>query len=148
MEVREATASDAPAVHKLYEILTNNVHVNVEPSRIETIANDSNNFLFVICMNGQVQGTCFVTLCLDPMFGDQPYGVIENVVVSPESRNLGLGQNMLKHVELFCLNRNCSKIMLHSTTSRDAAHGFFKSIGYDNNRKSAFVKYRSNFINE
>jgi N-acetylglutamate synthase-like GNAT family acetyltransferase len=148
MEIREATEADTQAIQKLYETLVSNADVNVDPRRIEEIAKDSNNFLFVICANSKIEGTCFVTLCLDPMFGSQPYCIIENVVINPELRNSGLGQNMLKYVEHFCLNKDCSKIMLQSSISRKEAHGFFESLGYERMKKAAFVKYRSHFTNE
>lgn len=148
MEIREATATDAKAVQGLYNELADDTDVNVDPSRIEEIAKNSNNFLFVISRNGRIEGTCFLTLCLDPMYGSQPYGVIENVVIHSESQNLGLGKNILKYVEHFCLKRDCSKIMLQSSITRREAHGFFESLAYKHTRKLAFVKYRRNFTNE
>lgn len=96
-------------------------------------------------VDGVVCGTAFLTLCLDAMFGNQPYGVLENVVVDEAWRGKGLGGRLMEHIEDMCLKSDCSKMMLLSSASRELAHRFFEQKGFVSSNKRGFVKYRSQF---
>jgi GNAT superfamily N-acetyltransferase len=74
----------------------------VQPERISAISGDTNTGLFVGELSGEVQGTALVSLCADVMFGFQPFAVIENVVVNEAVRGKGLGEALLRHIEVFC----------------------------------------------
>lgn len=143
--VREARGEDVVAIAALYRTFVSSPHINVREDRLETIASDPNNFIFVCEADGAVCGTAFLTLCLDAMFGNQPYGVLENLVVDEDLRGKGIGSRLLAHVEEVCRIRDCSKIMLLSTASREAAHLFFEQQGFSSVNKRGFVKYRSQF---
>lgn len=143
--IREARGGDAAAVAALYRSFVSSPHINVREERLKTIASDPNNFVFVCEIDGVVCGTAFLTLCLDAMFGNQPYGVLENVVVDESKRGKGIGRRLFAHVEELCRMRDCSKIMLLSTASRESAHRFFEQLGYSSANKRGFVKYRSRF---
>ena len=145
ISVREAKGSDAVAVAELYRSFVSNPHINVRGDRLEAIATDPNNFLFVCQVDDVVCGTAFLTLCLDAMFGNQPYGVLENVVVREALRGKGIGRRLFTYVEEVCLSRDCSKIMLMSTATRESAHRFFEQQGFSSANKRGFVKYRSQF---
>jgi GNAT superfamily N-acetyltransferase len=80
------------------------------------------------------------------MYGKQPFAVVENIVVSSRSRGEGIGTSLLKYIESLCLEKGCSKMMLQSSIDRKEAHRFFKFLGYDQDKKAGFVKYRQNFI--
>lgn len=143
--IREASGDDAVAIAVLYRSLVSSPHVNVRKDRLEAIAFDPNNFVFVCEVNGAVLGTAFLTLCLDPMFGNQPYGVLENIVVDEGWRGKGIGSSLLEHAETLCRKRDCSKIMMLSTATRESAHRFFEQEGFSSANKRGFVKYRSQF---
>ena len=143
--VREANGADAGAVAALYRSFVSSPHINVREDRLDAIAADPNNYIFVCEIDGVVCGTAFLTLCLDAMFGNQPYGVLENVVVDDAWRGKGIGSRLLTHVEELCRIRDCSKIMQLSTASREAAHRFFEQQGFSAANKRGFVKYRSQF---
>ena len=145
--VREARGADAVAVAALYRSLVTSPHVNVREERLETIASDPHNFIFVCEVDKVVCGTAFLTLCLDAMFGNQPYGVVENVVVDEAWRGKGIGRRLFAHVEEMCRIRDCSKLMLMSTATRESAHRFFERQGFSSSNKRGFVKYRSQFHN-
>jgi N-acetylglutamate synthase-like GNAT family acetyltransferase len=145
MSIREAHGSDAVTIAALYRSFISSPHINVREDRVKAIASDPNNFLFVCEVNDVVCGTAFLTLCLDAMFGNQPYGVLENVVVDEAFRGEGIGSSLLAHAEEVCRTRDCSKIMLMSTATRESAHRFFEQQGYTSANKRGFVKYRSQF---
>jgi N-acetylglutamate synthase-like GNAT family acetyltransferase len=145
--IREARSTDAAAIADLYRSFVSSPHITVREDRLEAIASDPHNFVFVCDVDGVVCGTAFLTLCLDAMFGNQPYGVIENVVVNQAWRRKGIGGQLLEHVEEVCRIHHCSKIMLLSTSSRRSAHRFFEQHGFSSADKCGFVKYRSQFRN-
>jgi GNAT superfamily N-acetyltransferase len=140
--IREAQVNDCNYLEMLYKVLVpKSKNIKVLPERINQILNDQNNFLFLYDDNGIIEGTIFVTLCLDPMYEFRPYAVVENVIVRPESRNKGIGKNLLEHVEKLCIDRECTKIMLISSNSRTEAHTFFMKNGYNGNISKGFKKY-------
>jgi len=142
VRVRHALARDALAVQELYLQLVPPNGVAVRPERIDEITADPNNLLLVADLGGEVVGTALVTFCLDPMYGRQPFGVVENVVVHRERRSLGVGRLLMAAVDRAALDRDCSKLMLLSGRARGEAHAFFRAAGYDGEAKRGFVKYR------
>jgi len=64
------------------------------------------------------------------MFRTQPFGVIENVIVTKAMRGVGLGRLLLAHIEQVACIHDCTKLMLPSSTTREAAHSFFRRCGF------------------
>ena len=149
MRIREAEAEDATAIQELYRQLLRpvapEVQCNVRAERIEQIRHDPHNFLWVLESGQQAVGTVFLTLCLDPMHGRQPYAVLENFIIDESHRAKGYGTLLMAHAQDFCRQADCSKIMLQSHGTRSQAHGFFEAQGFSAANKKAFVKYRSQF---
>lgn len=140
--IREAENKDAQVLEDLYKILVpTSQNIKVLPERVEEIKRDPNNYLFVLEEENKVQGSIFITLCLDPMYQFRPYAVIENLIIAEEFRGQGLGRELLNHVEQFCMNRNCTKMMLMSSTKRIEAHNFFEKLGYNGTISKGFKKY-------
>jgi len=148
LQIREASARDAPAIDALYRQLVGpvapDVEVDVRADRIEQIQSDPHNFLWVLESEEGMVGTAFVTLCLDPMHNRQPYAVLENFVIHERSRAKGYGAQLMRYVVDFCCRADCSKVMLLSHSSRSQAHAFFEAQGFSATNKKAFVKYRRN----
>ena len=146
IQIREAGAHDAPAIHALYRQLVRpvapEVEVDVCADRVEQIRTDPHNFLWVLQSEEGVIGTAFVTLCLDPMHNRQPYAVLENFVIDERCRSKGYGAQLMRYAVDFCYRADCSKIMLQSHSSRSQAHAFFEAQGFSAAKKKAFVKYR------
>jgi N-acetylglutamate synthase-like GNAT family acetyltransferase len=142
MLVRLAKTEDAAAIQALYQLLVpDDKNIKVDARRIETLATDPNNFLFVSEGERDVVGTAFLTICLDPMYGFQPYGVLENLIVAPAARGQGRGRALITAVELTARSAGCTKLMLLSTVSRTEAHAFFAAVGFDGAKKRGFIKY-------
>jgi N-acetylglutamate synthase-like GNAT family acetyltransferase len=142
MHVRRAEPRDALAVEQLYrELVPGDRNISVAPERLALLERDAANHLLVLEREGAVCGTAFLTICLDSMYGFAPYGVLENVVVSPALRGCGAGRALLAEAERIGREQRCTKLMLLSSAARSDAHAFFAHLGYDGERKRGFVKY-------
>lgn len=142
MLVRRACARDAVAVEALYRALVpGDENIQVDPSRLSALEADATNLLFVVEHEAGVCGSVFLTICLDPMYGFQPYGVVENVVVRADARGRGAGRALMGAVEGAARAARCTKLMLLSSATRSEAHVFFQRLGFDGQRKRGFVKY-------
>jgi N-acetylglutamate synthase-like GNAT family acetyltransferase len=142
--IREAETGDRKSIQRLYEILCPNEQINVLAERIDQIKEDLNNYLFVYEEDSQILGTVFITICLDVMFGFQPYAVLENIIVQDSVRGRGIGKKLLEHIEHECRKLHCTKIMLLSNINRIEAHEFFEKNGYDGTVSKGFKKYLNN----
>jgi ribosomal protein S18 acetylase RimI-like enzyme len=126
----------------LYRVLVpGDGHIAVDPARIQDLESDPGNLLFVVELGEAVCGSAFLTICLDAMYGFQPYGVVENVIVLPYARGQGAGRALLAAVEESARAARCTKLMLLSSVARTEAHAFFTRLGFDGARKRGFVKY-------
>ena len=143
--VREAVPDDASAIQKLYGQLVENPNVRVLPERIAEVEKSPMTKLLVAEVEGSVVGTVLVSLCADVMFQNQPFAVVENVVVSASLRNGRIGATLMREVERLCQSAECSKIMLLSSAARVQAHQSFERVGYVGTSKKGFVKYRRQF---
>jgi N-acetylglutamate synthase-like GNAT family acetyltransferase len=142
MLVRRANAGDAPGIQGLYESLVpGDTNIQVDPQRIERLAEDAHNHLLVVEAGGVVCGTALLTVCLDAMYGSQPYAVVENLIVLTPCRRRGAGRALMREVERIARAARCTKVMLLSSASRTEAHDFFTHVGFDGGRKRGFVKY-------
>lgn len=142
MEIRRARSEDAAGIATLYrQLVAGDDHVNVDPTRLAALAADPTNHLLVADSTDAITGTAFLTICLDPMYGFQPYGVIDNIVVLESARGEGIGAALLHEVEGIARAAHCTKLMLLSSSTRTEAHRFFESLGFDGHRKRGFVKY-------
>lgn len=143
--IRRATKDDAEAIATLYRQLNTLSPVSVLPERVEAVASSSNTHLLVCDDGGEIIATALVCLCQDVMFDNQPFALVENLVVSANYKREGIGKSMMDYIEAFCLEQNCSKIMLQTSSENRNARDFYSAMGYDPNAKIGFVKYRRYF---
>lgn len=142
--IRRAHTADAPDVERLYrQLVPGDPAVRVLPERIDQVAADPASLLLVAERSGRLAGSAFVTVCLDTMYGDRPYLVIENVVVEETVRGAGVGRRLLEAVDRVAVEAGASKVMLLSSAARTEAHRFFETCGYAADAKRGFVRYRS-----
>lgn len=143
--IRRATKNDADDIANLYRELNTLSPVSVLPERIEAVANSSNTHLLVCDDGGEIIATALVCLCQDVMFDNQPFALIENVVVSADYKREGIGKSIMDHIEAFCLEQDCSKIILQTSSENREARDFYTAMGYDPDAKIGFIKYRRYF---
>lgn len=143
--IRRATKDDTEAIANLYRELNTLSPVSVLPERIEAVANSDNTHLLVCDDGDDIIATALVCLCQDVMFDNQPFALVENVVVSADYKREGIGKSMMDHIEAFCVEQDCSKIMLQTSSKNRDARDFYTAMGYDPDAKIGFIKYRRYF---
>jgi N-acetylglutamate synthase-like GNAT family acetyltransferase len=129
----------------MYRELIDDSCVRVLPEQIAALADTPGSFLLVAEARGLVCATALLTICADVMYQLQPFGVVENVVVTRAMRGQGLGKRLLDEIEQLATTQDCTKLMLLSSIHRHEAHAFFHRRGFTGDTKNAFVKYRSQF---
>jgi len=143
--IRRANKDDAEAIANLYRELNTLSPVSVLPERIDAVANSDNTHLLVCDDAGEIIATALICLCQDVMFDNQPFALIENVVVNADYKREGIGKSMMDYIEAFCLEQDCSKIMLLTSSENRDARSFYTAMGYDPDAKIGFIKYRRYF---
>ena len=143
IHVRRARASDAEAIECLYRELVCDGLVRVLPEEIARLTESSSSFLLVGLSSGDVCATALLTLCPDVMYQRQPFGLVENLIVAEQHRRSGLGRQLMAHIEGIAREKDCTKLMLLSSSHRHDAHSFFNSMGFEVGKKTGFVKYGS-----
>jgi N-acetylglutamate synthase-like GNAT family acetyltransferase len=143
--IRRAGKEDADTIESLYRELVSDSHIRVLPEQVAAISESATVFLLVAERNGIVCATALLNICTDVMYQAQPFGVIENVIVTGTMRGRGIGRLLLAHVEQLAFAHDCTKLMLLSSASRESAHSFFKRCGFADESKRGFVKYRRHF---
>lgn len=145
--VRRAVAEDARGIENLYRDLVADPMIRVLPEQITHLAVSSTSFLLVAVDEADqtLCATALLSICPDVMYGTQPFGVVENIVVSPTVRGRGVGRLLLEVVEGLAGTHRCTKLMLQSSRARVEAHAFFRRCGFTSDAKLGFVKYRRQF---
>lgn len=143
--IRRAAADDASAIESLYRELVSDPLIRVLPEQVAILSDSPTSFLLVAKTDSAVCATALLTICPDAMYRTQPFGVVENVIVTQAMRGRGFGRLLLAHIERLASDHHCTKLMLLSSTTREAAHSFFRRCGFSSDTKHAFVKYRRQF---
>lgn len=143
--IRRATKDDSEAIAGLYRELAPEVSTTVLPERVAVAANSAHTHLLVCDEGGEIIATALVCLCQDVMYGNQPFAIVDNMVVSEHYLREGIGKSLVDYIEDFCAQQDCSKIMLLASSENRSARDFYTAMGYDPDAKIGFVKYRKYF---
>ena len=147
VDVRRARASDAGVIESLYRELVPSSPVSVLAEQVAFLESSSHSFLLLAESESEVLGVLLLTICPDAMYHCQPFGLLENLVVSKTSRGRGIGTHLVAEAERIATELDCSKLILLSSVHRTDAHRFFAAQGFSGDAKRGFVKYRSQFNN-
>lgn len=143
--IRRAQANDAVAIEKLYRELNTLSEPSVLPDHIAELATSETTYLLVCDDEGEILATALLCLCQDAMYKRQPFALLENLIVSIDYQREGIGKSMIDYIEDFCLQKDCSKIMLQTSNENRNARDFYTAMGYDPDAKIGFIKYRRYF---
>lgn len=87
--------------------------------------------LYVADLGGMVVGT-FALLIMDNLGHlGAPSAVVEDVVVAPERQGEGIGRAMMTEALAKTRAKSCYKVVLSSNMTRERAHRFYETIGFE-----------------
>lgn len=144
---RKAEANDAAAIEALYRELMPYAKLSISPVQIDQLNKERNAYLIVCEENNEVLATALLNLCPDIMFGQQPFAVVENLIVASHYQREGIGKSLIDHIEAFCAAANCSRILLNVAAERTQARDFLTAMGFDPDETLGFIKYQKYFSN-
>lgn len=138
IKIREAVINDLPYIIELladdmlgiqrenYTIPLNQCYIDA----FNNICDDKNSTLLVVCDDDSVIGSLQITFTQYLSHKGSVRATIENVHISENYRNQGIGTKFMKYAIDLAKERNCSIVQLTSNKTRKAAHRFYERIGF------------------
>ena len=135
LDFREATKADLPDILRLLaqpDMDGGKVMPLAEAERLfERMARYPDYRMIVALRDGRIVGS-FALLVMDNLGHlGAPSGVLEDVVVDPLCQGQGVGRAMMRHALRLCGEKGCYKVALSSRLSRERAHAFYESLGFE-----------------
>lgn len=132
--IRPAAASDFAELQALYRFL----HVAGDPEisaveaerRYADILRRPEQTIYIAEAAGKVMGTYALIFIPGLTHGARDSAIVEDVVVSPDLRNGGIGKHMMDDAMERCRQRGCYKLVLSSHLQRPDAHRFYERLGF------------------
>ncbi|QIB32808.1 GNAT family N-acetyltransferase [Ancylobacter pratisalsi] len=131
--IRPAEPADLPAVLALYRELDAEDALDVAEARaiFERMARYPDYTLHVGEADGTVLGT-FTLLVMDNMaHRGARSAVIEAVAVAAAAQGRGIGRAMMDAALAMAREKGCYKASLSTRMSREGAHAFYESLGFE-----------------
>ena len=98
--------------------------------------------LHLLVLEGEDQrldASCYLNVIPNITRAAAPYAIIENVITRKARRNTGLGKAMIGHALNVAWSAGCYKVMLQTGSRRESTHRFYRSCGFRDDDKFAFV---------
>ncbi len=141
MKISTITENDLSELSRLYQqLIPNEISVSKMKKVLDGNKNNSNHIILVAKDNEKLVGTLSAVTC-EILFGQcKSFMVIEDVVVDESHRRAGVGIALMKYIEEYARNNNCSYIMLITDSDRSGSKKFYESLGYKTKEYCAFKK--------
>lgn len=141
MRVREAQLADLGCLLDLYKE-PEKTYEDLEPlfgesaeRRFAEILQDTRQRVLVAEESAKVAGTLTLVVVPNLAHGGSPYAIVENVVVDEARRGSGVGTALLREAISQAKMVGAYKLSLTANLSREAAHGFYQSLGLKETHK-------------
>jgi len=146
---REASKADLPDVLRLLaqpDMDDGQVLPLAEAERLfDHMARYPDYRLYVAIRDDRIVGA-FALLIMDNLGHRGAHsGVIEDVVVDPQYQGQGIGRAMMQHALRLCGEKGCYKLALSSNLTRERAHAFYESLGFERHGYSFRVMIDASF---
>jgi ribosomal protein S18 acetylase RimI-like enzyme len=145
--IRQAENKDLSKILILYEGLTKDpddrISLETARAKFEKLKTYPDYQLYVAEVENEIVGT-FALLIMDNLaHRGEPSAIIEDVVIRKDLQGRGIGKEMMKKAMNLCSEKGCYKMVLSSNLSREAAHGFYESLGFRKHGYSFIVEFNS-----
>lgn len=133
LTIREASASDLPAVLALYRAALEDEEI-LSPAAARRLFARMRSYpdysLYVAREGRRVVGT-FALLIMDNLgHAGTPSAIVEDVAVAPDRQGRGIGRRLMAFALARARRAGCYKLALSSNAKRRAAHRFYESLGF------------------
>lgn len=143
LAIRLATVDDLPNALRVYQQSGIDSDGGLKLADAERWFQRSQQYptynLWVAEQEGQVVGV-FTLLIMDNLIHQgSPSGIVEGVAVDPQFQGQGIGKQMMEFALSQCRAAQCYKMALSTHLSRDRAHDFYESLGFQKHGYSFYV---------
>ena len=144
MKIEIATTSDIPTLCTLLDHLFSQ-EVEFKPNHeiqsrgLEKILNNNNiGNIFVAKKNKTIVGMVILLYTVSTALGEQVV-LLEDMVVSPNERELGIGSKLLDHAVKYATEKGCKRITLLTDKMNIRAQKFYKQHKFN---RSSMIPFR------
>lgn len=132
MEIREYKKEDSKELLNLFNKCFNCDYkvIDMEPT----------GMIYVVVIDNKIVGMATIDI-LNDIFKNIKYGYVNNVCIHPDYQGQGLSKKLMNKILEYGISNNLEYIMLTSNKKRIAAHGLYKSMGYEIVDTCVFKKY-------
>ncbi|EAW36359.1 GNAT family N-acetyltransferase [Lyngbya sp. PCC 8106] len=143
LEITVATHQDLPQLNDLYAQMDDLPWL--ADGKIEEIFNQINQIpnykIYLVWLDKKAVGTfslLYVPTMMHPGF--HQFAVLDAVSVASAYRSQGIGKTMIRTALKLSAEAGCYKVTLSSNLSRDRAHAFYESLGFQQHGWSFSLK--------
>lgn len=127
--VRQATIDDAECLSELSTQLGYPASRENVERRLRLIERSPDHAVYVTALaDGRVIG--WLHAYVRRLVESDPTAEIGGLVVDEGCRRSGAGRLLMQHAEQWAREQGCKAVTLRSNVLREAAHGFYQSVGY------------------
>ncbi len=144
MKIEMATTSDIPMLCTLLDYLFSQ-EVEFKPDHetqsrgLEMILNNNNiGNIFVAKKNEKIIGMVILLYTVSTALGER-VALLEDMVVSPNERGLGIGSMLLDHAVKYATEEGCKRITLLTDKTNIGAQKFYKQHEFN---RSSMIPFR------
>ncbi|MEP7121693.1 MAG: GNAT family N-acetyltransferase [Byssovorax sp.] len=139
LTLRRAEPADLPTIVRLFAIPDEGNLKDEDPSSplpscyaeaLASIATDPRSMLMVAESDGAVIGAFHLTILQYVAYRGGRVAQIENVIVEPGARRLGVGAAMMTWAIDEARRQGCFRVQLTSNKARTRAHRFYERLGF------------------
>jgi GNAT superfamily N-acetyltransferase len=140
MKIRNAKASDLPALLSLYDHLRGGLAWVKRPpmeasdshkKALGLMLKDPKIHLLVAQDGKKIVGTCTLYVLPRVYWSGKPFAILDSIVVGEENQGKGQGTDLIKHALKLAKREGCSQVNLTSNTRRTRAHRFYETLGFE-----------------
>jgi len=91
--------------------------------------------------NAELVGSCTFHLCANFSWSGRPFAILENVIVSRDHRQQGIGRQILRAATEKAQAMNCYKVALMTGSDEPATHAFYRSAGFSGDKTGYQIRF-------
>ncbi|ODN66775.1 GNAT family N-acetyltransferase [Methylophaga muralis] len=143
MEIQTAVGADIPQLCLLLDTLFNQEAEFKPDSQLQAlglgaiIEGDGIGDILVAKQSGQIIGMVNLLYTVSTALGSR-VAILEDMVIAPQHRGLGVGSALLKHAIDFARQKGCKRITLLTDNDNEAAHHFYQQHGFTESSMQAY----------